>query len=232
MSRSALLNDRLRRIVLIALFGAISCTVMLLIRFPVAMLTLDIKDSVIILGGLYFGPIAAATLSVIVPLIELIVSDTGFYGLIMNVISTAAIAIPASLIYKHKKDFYGAILALAASVCAMVAVMMLANLLITPIYLTMLGTPTTAGDVMKMIPALLLPFNAVKGVLNAAVVLMLYKPLSGILQHMGLMKRSEKPFRFDMRTVIVSVVALVLIVLSFVVFFNVLGGSFQFGISA
>lgn len=232
MSRSALLNDRLRRIVLIALFGAISCTVMLLIRFPVAMLTLDIKDSVIILGGLYFGPIAAATLSVIVPLIELIVSDTGFYGLIMNVISTAAIAIPASLIYKYKKDFYGAILALAASVCAMVAVMMLANLLITPIYLTMLGTPTTAGDVMKMIPALLLPFNAVKGVLNAAVVLMLYKPLSGILQHMGLMKRSEKPFRFDMRTVIVSVVALVLIVLSFVVFFNVLGGSFQFGISA
>ncbi len=225
MSRSVRSGDSLRRIVLIALFGAISCVVMLLIRFPVMWLTLDIKDAVIVLAGLYFGPLAAVALSVIVPLIELIVSDTGFWGLIMNAISTAAFAIPASLIYKYKKDFYGAILALISGVAAMVSVMMLANLLITPIY-----TGMRIDEIQAWIPQLLLPFNAIKGVLNAALVMMLYKPLSGVLQRVGLMKRSDKPFRFDLRTVIVSLVALVLIVASFVVFFKVLGGSFQFGI--
>ncbi len=224
MSHSVLSRDKLRRIVLIALFGALSCVVMLLIRFPVMWLTLDIKDAVIVLAGLYFGPSAAVALSVIVPLIELMVSQTGFWGLVMNAISTAALAIPAGLIYKYKKDFWGAIIALVSGVAAMVSVMMLANLLITPIY-----TGMSVQEIQVWIPTLLLPFNVIKGILNAAFVLMLYKPLSDLLQRAGLMKKSEKPFRLDARTVIVSVVALILIIICFVVFFQIPGATFKFG---
>ena len=37
-------------------------------------------------------------------------------------------------------------------------------------------------EVVALIPSLLLPFNLIKGVLNAAMVLLLYKPLSRTLK--------------------------------------------------
>ena len=107
----------------------------------------------------------------------------------------------------------------------MVAAMMLFNLIVTPLYL---GTPV--GEVQALIPTLLLPFNAVKGVFNAALVLLFYKPLSGVMQRAGVIPRSSHPFRFDVRTVIVTVSALLLIGLSLAVIFGVLGGKFAFGI--
>ena len=48
----------------------------------------------------------------------------------------------------------------------------LVNLLITPIY-----TGFPRAQVAGMIPTLLLPFNLVKGTINAALVLILYKPI-------------------------------------------------------
>ncbi len=226
MSRSKLLNDRLRRIVLIALFGAISYVVMLVVHLPVSFLTMDVKDVVIALCGLYFGPPAALILSVLVPLIEMVtVSSTGLYGLVMNFLGTAAFSVTAAVIYKYKKTFLGAILGLVAGVCGMVAVMMAFNLLVTPYYMGV-----TVEVVQGLIPTLLLPFNFVKGILNAALVLLFYKPLSGVLQRAGVLPRSEHPLRFDARTLIVSIAALALVIASLIVVFTVLGGSFQFGI--
>ena len=225
MSRIRLDSTSLRRIVLIALFGAISYVLMLLVHFPVSFLTMDPKDAVITVAGLYFGPLSALTLSILVPLLELVsVSDTGLYGLVMNVLSTAAFSVTASLIYKYKKSFLGAILGLCSGVCLTVAVMMLFNLLVTPHYLGV-----AVGEVQKLIPTLLLPFNAVKGIFNASLVLLLYKPISGVMQRAGVLPPSKHPLRMSMRTVLVTVLALLLAVGSLCVIFLVLGGSFSFG---
>ncbi len=226
MSHSVMSRDKLRRIVLIALFGAISYAVMLVIHFPVSFLTLDVKDAVITLCGLYFGPAAAILLSILVPLLEMVtVSTTGLYGLVMNILSTASLAVTASVIYKYKKSLLGAILGLVSGVCGMVAVMMLFNLLVTPHYMGV-----TVSMVQGLIPTLLLPFNVVKGVLNVALVLLLYKPLSLVLQRAGVLPRSSHPYRMDARTVIVMIVSLALMIASLVIVFTVLGGSFQLGI--
>lgn len=225
MSRFRVSSDYLRRIVLIALFGALSYVLMLVVHLPVSFLTMDVKDVIIALAGLYFGPAAALILSVLVPLLELVtVSSTGLYGFLMNFLGTAMFAVTASLIYKYRKSFFGAIVGLVSGVAAMVATMMLFNLLVTPFYMGV-----TVDVVQGLIPTLLLPFNLVKGVLNAALVLLFYKPLSGVMQRAGILPRSAHPFRMDLRTVLVMSISLVLVIASLVVVFAVLGGSFAFG---
>ena len=187
MSRIRVNSISLRRIVLIALFGALSYALMLLVHFRVGFLTLDLKDAIITLAGLYFGPSAALILSVLVPLIEMVsVSDTQIYGFVMNFLGSASLSVTASLIYKYRKSFFGAIVGLCSGVAAMVATMMVFNLVVTPLYLGV-----AVAEVQAMIPTLLLPFNAVKGVFNASLVLLFYKPISGVMQRAGVLPRSE-----------------------------------------
>ena len=216
----------IRRLTMIGLFTALAYVVMVLIHFPVPpMLTLDLKDTVITLCGLCFGPLAAVFAGIVVPFLELItVSGTGVYGFVMNALGTLSFSVTVSLIYRFRKNMLGAVLGLVSGVFAMTAVMLLFNLVITPWYLHI-----SVAEVRQMIPTLLLPFNLVKAVLNAALVMLLYKPVSTALQRMGFLPRSEHSYRLDWRTVTAIVISLVLIVAAFVVVFQVLGGSFTFG---
>lgn len=218
---------KIRRLVIVAMFTALAYVVMLMIHFPVQFLTLDLKDAVITLCGLAFGPLSALFIAIAVPLLELVtgISSTGLYGLIMNIIGSVSFSLTVSLIYKRKKNFFSAILGLISGVLAMTAAMMVANLIITPLYNNI---PVSA--VRDMIPTLLLPFNLVKAVLNAALVMLLYKPVSTLLQKTGFLPKSEHKFRLDWRTVTVMIIALVLIVTSFIVIFQVLGGKFTWGV--
>lgn len=217
---------RLRRMIGVAIFTALAYVVMLLIHFPVSFLTLDAKDAVITLCGLCFGPLAALFSAVAVPLLEMVtVSSTGVYGFLMNAIGTASFAVTVSVIYKVRRNFWGAIIGLLSGVCVMTAVMMLFNLIVTPRYMHV-----DVAVVRNMIPKLLLPFNLVKAVFNAAVVLLLYKPISTALQKTGFLPQSESKLRWNVRTIVVTIVAAALMVGSIIVIFRVLGGSFKFGV--
>lgn len=234
-------NQNLRRIAMIAVFGAMAYVVMLFVHIPVSFLTLDLKDALITLCGLYFGPLSALVLSLLVPLLEFFtVSGTGVYGLIMNILGTMAFSLPVALIYKYKKSFTGAILGLFSGIFVMTGVMILANLWITPYYMG-----ATIATVVALIPKLLLPFNLVKSVLNAGIVLLLYKHLSKALRRAGFLPRSAdvsaEPVgetasapvsrRPILRTVLVTLAALLMIAASLVVIFAVLGGRIDIGIS-
>lgn len=215
-------SNKLRRIALIAVFGALAYALMLVVHFKVSFLTLDLKDTVIALAGLYFGPGAALSLSVLVPLLELIsVSDTGIYGFLMNFISTATFSLTASIIYRYKRSLIGAIVALMSAAAATVGVMMLFNLWVTPYYMGV-----SVEMVKSMIPTLLLPFNTVKSCMNVGFVLLLYKPISGVMQRMKLIEKSTPKTKLTWKTITVWVLALLLIVISLIVVFAVLGGSF------
>ena len=217
---------RLRRMIGVAIFTALAYVVMLLIHFPVSFLTLDAKDAVITLCGLCFGPLAALFSAVAVPLLEMVtVSSTGVYGFLMNAIGTASFAVTVSLIYKYRRNFLGAIIGLLSGVCVMTAVMMLFNLIVTPKYMHV-----DVATVKNLIPKLLLPFNLVKAVFNAAVVLLLYKPVSTALQRTGFLPQSDAKLRWNIRTIVVTVVAVVLMVGSLIIVFRVLHGSFRFGV--
>ena len=216
-----------KRVAMVAMFCALTYASMFVVKIPVQFLDLDIKDSLIVLCGLLFGPVSAAIISIVVPLLQFItISSTGWYGLIMNFLSSFFFSVVASVIYKYKKNFYGAILALVCGALSMTAVMMIANLLITPFYMTqVMNIPMSTADVAEMIPALLLPFNLTKGILNAAIVLLFYKPISNAMKKTGIIRQDinvSKNTIFSTKNIVISIIAVLVIVLSFAIIYFVL----------
>ncbi len=216
---------------MVAMFSALAfVSTVLCGYFPkvAGFLSLDIKDSIIVLCSLILGPISGLTIAILVPVLEsFTISATGWYGLIMNALSSATFVLVTGYVYKCRRTFYGAIVGLLAGVFSVTAIMMLANLFITPLYLTyVVGVPTDMSGVMKMIPTILLPFNLIKAILNAAIVLMFYKPLSNVLRKIGVIESStnvvSKNTRFTTRNILVNVISLAIIVLSLAIIFFVL----------
>jgi len=204
---------------IIAMFCALAYA-MTYIKLPVSFLSLEIKDSVIVLCTLIFGPLAGLKIAIIVPFLEMIThSSTGVYGLIMNILSSVTFAMVTGIIYKYKRSFYGAIFALLSGVFSVAAVMMFANLAITPLFMN-----APLEIVIKMIPTLLLPFNIIKPILNSAVVLMLYKPFSTVLKRTRIVEYGFSDTResntFNRRSIVVTLVSIAVIAISvcFVVF--------------
>lgn len=152
---------------------ALAYVVMMVIKVPVILfLKYEPKDVIITFGGFLYGPAAALIISAVVSFIEMLtVSDTGWIGFVMNVVSTAAFSCTAAAIYRKKHTLWGAILGLLSGVVAMVAVMIAWNYLLTPLYM---GTPR--ADIAEMLLPVFLPFNLLKGILNSAIILLLFRP--------------------------------------------------------
>jgi riboflavin transporter FmnP len=224
-------TEKIKRMTIIAMLAALAYVVHF-IHIPVAFLNLDFKDVVMTIGGMYFGPITGAVLSILVPLLEYPTSETGPYGLIMNIISSGTFVIVASLIYRFKKTMTGAIVALCSAVFSMVAVMMVANLFITPYYMSYAGI--TQQTIITLIPTTLLPFNAVKGILNAALTLCLYKPITTVIKKSGFGKKHTGTFELPdkqktlRRSIIVWIVGGIIAIAALCIIFFVLGGKLAF----
>lgn len=157
--------------------------------FPAApYLSIDPKDAIIAIGGCIFGPLEAVVMTVVVCLVEMVtISDSGIIGLIMNILSTSAFACVASLIYSKKRTLKGAVIGLITGVIVMSAVMLLWNYFVTPLYT---GAPREA--IVSMLPTVFLPFNLLKGSLNSAITLLLYKFAVTALQKARLLPRKEE----------------------------------------
>lgn len=180
----------IKQIVSIGMFCALAYVVMLLSKLiPISVagfLSLDFKDVIIAICGFIFGPISGLIVSVIVSLIEMItVSTTGPIGLLMNVLSTCAFVIPSSLIYRNRRKFSSAIIGLVVGALCMTCIMLLWNWLITPLYM---GVPREV--VVAMLIPTFLPFNLIKGGLNAAATILLYKPIITALRKARLVEAS------------------------------------------
>ena len=186
----------------IAMFSALAFIARLVFKIPVAgFLTFDIKDSVIALGGLVFGPVSGVVIALLVSLIEMIISETGPIGFVMNFVSSAVFAGVASAIYKMERSFNGAIIGLFSSVASTTVVMLMMNLLLTPIYQ---GVPRSV--VISMLPMLLL-FNFAKTLLNAAIIMLIYKPVVVALRKAKIVEGKRMDIKFDKQSVVTIVIA-------------------------
>ena len=186
-------SQRIRMIVTLGMLVAIAYVAMWVCK-PIpkvaGILQFDLKDMVIVIGGFLYGPLAAAVSSLVVALIEMVTaSTTGPFGLLMNFLSTASFCVTASFIYKRRRTQVGAVVGLTAGVVVMAAVMVLWNFLITPIYMV----NVTREQIIPMLPTVFLPFNLVKGGLNMAAALLLYKPVVGALRAAKLAPESDSP---------------------------------------
>ena len=222
-------SQKVKKLTIIALFCAMSFIVSIILPIKVMFLTLDFKDTISTICGMFFGPVSGLVCATIVPFLEYFTtgSATREYGLIMNLLSSITFVGVSTLIYKYKKTIWGAIIGLVTAVFATVAVMLVANLYITPFYMGV-----TQDVVVDLIPKLILPFNLVKTILNAGITMLIYKPVSKVLKRMGLAKSNSSVKDANTvvnsasktRSLIVTVVSAIIIVIAFLILFLVLGG--------
>ena len=177
-------------------------------RIPLVLfLKYDPKDVIIAIGGLIYGPITSLFITVTVSIIQMVtISGTGILGCMMNMISSCSFACTTALIYQRKRRLSGAICGLLCGWGCQVVVMMLWNYLIAPIYM---GYSREAVAAL-LLPAFL-PFNFIKGGLNAAITMLLYKPVVTVLRRVGLidMFPNQGKMRIHLGVVLASLFVLV-----------------------
>ena len=182
-------NQNTKKLTVLAMLAALSYVVLCFLRFPVVLfLKYEPKDVIITIGGFLYGPLAAFAVSVVVSFLEMLtISDTGWIGMVMNILSTCSFACTASYFYKKRHTLSGAVTGLLTGIVLMVALMLGWNYLLTPLYMGQ-----SRADVAAMLVPVFLPFNLIKGGLNGAITALLYRPLVRGLRRTGLFPESNR----------------------------------------
>jgi riboflavin transporter FmnP len=180
-------NSSTKKLTTLAMLCAMAYTIAATATmFPgvIEFLRFDPKDVVLLFGGFIYGPLAALMMAVVVALLEMItISPEGYWGCLMNVISSASFVCTASFIYHRRKTLGGAITGLIVGVLLMTAMMTLWNWLVVPEYK---GWPRAV--VADMLIPVFIPFNLFKGGLNAVLTMMLFKPVTTALVKLDLIE--------------------------------------------
>ena len=177
------LNVKSRTLMLAKMALMVAITVICtFVHFPILpmapFLEFEVSDIPILISGFVFGPIQGLVIGIVSILLRALIMSppSGPYGLLMHIIAIGVFVFVASAIYKKFKTRKWGLLSLIIGGLCMTAVMIPANLIITPLFL---GMPV--GVIQAMILPILLPFNLLKMAINTAVVFLLYKRLSPFL---------------------------------------------------
>lgn len=218
-------TGRIKAVSAMAMLTALAVVADIFLRIPNigGFLTYEPKDVILTIGAFIFGTIPGLIMSLVVCLVEMVtISTTGPIGLIMNFLSSAVFVGVASVIYHRKKTMSRAIIGLASGSLSMIAVMLLWNYIMTPIYM---GVPREA--VLELFVPVLIPFNAIKAALNSAIVLLLYKGVVTALRKSRLVPTRENNSGENKRIntiilLIVSALAVVTLLLVLLIFAGVI----------
>jgi len=191
--------SRTKYIVLIAMITAMAYILgfFIQIRFmppPATFLAYDPKDTIIVVGGFLFGPVAALVISLVLAFTEMIThSPTGYLGMLMNFSASAAFAVPAALMYKRMRNIWGVIIGLIIGSLFATAIMLYLNYLIVPLFMPFV----TREQVVDMLIPTFLPFNLIKTGINSAIVIIIYKPIFIALKAAGVLEKTDKTDKID-----------------------------------
>ncbi len=173
--------------------------VLMLLDFNVPLMPgfikLDFSDLPELIASFSLGPISGAVVCLLKNLFHLIVSNTVGIGEMSNFMIGCAFVVPAGLIYKHRKDFGGAIIGSLVGVVSMALICVLSNYFIVyPLYGTVLNFSTETilemyqtvlPSVDNLFSALIifnLPFTFIKGLANSLITFAIYKRISPIIK--------------------------------------------------
>lgn len=163
-----------RRIAVTALFCAVAAVCTLLLEFPllpgVTWLKYDPSGIVALLAGFFYGPATGVVVSIL-PYFVHFATSSGIYGVIMAVLATLSLVLPASLYYRGHHTMRGLITGLVIGGVVCLAACIVGNIIVTPLYA---GMPV--DQVIALIVPALLPFNLIKIVINCVVSALLVKP--------------------------------------------------------
>jgi riboflavin transporter FmnP len=181
-----------RKLTTMAIMAALSVALVALIHFPifpaVSFMEYDPADIAILICGFAFGPVAGICVTAVAALIQglTVSAASGIYGIIMHILATGTYVTVATLIYKKHKTKKGAALGLVFGTLSMAAIMVPANLIITPYFM---GAPVAA--IVSLMPFIVL-FNLIKAGANGAITFFVYKSISKLLYKLDVKEVDEK----------------------------------------
>ncbi len=199
-----------RTLTLIALLAALSA-VLMTINFPLPFappfLKFDIAEFPSLFAGFFLGPAAGVIVIMLKNILKLLLqgTETAYVGEIMNALGSILFTLPASFIYKYRKNIKGAQIALITATLFSSLTWIPLNLFIGfPMYGTLYGL--TTGDIVAMATKVnplitstftimlfgILPFNLVKLTATSLVTWWMYKRTGNHLRPLiGLSEKSN-----------------------------------------
>ena len=188
--------SKTRKLTATGMLCALAYVAVLVGRIPLVLfLKYDPKDVVIVIGGFIFGPLTSLAVSLIVSVVQMVtISANGILGCMMNVISSCSFACTAAYVYKKKRTLSGALFGLFCGCVCQVVTMMPWNYLLLPAFL---------------------PFNVIKGGLNAAITMILYKPVVTVLRRSDLIgsERDSEKMRINIGVLLAALMVIATCVL-------------------
>lgn len=164
-----------RRIAITALLCALAF-ITSFIEFPIfplaPYLKYDPSGVIALVGGMLFGPVTGCVIVVLSWFLHLLVTFN-FYGVLMAILANLFLTLPLILIWRFKKTMVSFVIAAILASCISVAVSIVGNLFVTPLY-----TSVSLQDVIAMILPILTPFNLVRCVLNCIITGAVFTPIA------------------------------------------------------
>ena len=172
--------------------------ILMFIEFPIPMLIpsfvkMDFSDLPALLGAFALGPVYGVVISFMKNLLHIVIkgTSTACVGELCNFLLGVTFVVPAGLFYKLRKT---AIIGAIAGAAAMAVFSVPSNYFITyPAYVQFYHMPLeailgmyqailpSADSLIKCLVIFNMPFTLVKGLLDAVLCMLIYKPLSPIL---------------------------------------------------
>lgn len=200
-----------KMIVRIAVFGAVAAILYVVpfLSFNIPLFPFFLKfhfDEIpLLIAGFAYGPWVAIGATLIRALIKLPfdIGETLGVGVLADLLFSIAFIVPASILYKYKRTFVGALIGIGVGTLCQLIVAIFGNVYaMIPFYLFLYGIDE--ASMLKAINAAaiwklsdlkwsyafiaVLPFNAIKDAIVIIVTLLVYKPLRRIIN-----KVNEKP---------------------------------------
>lgn len=191
-------RNSLRRLVTVAILGAVS-TVLMYLEFPLPFLIppfvkFDFADVPALLAAYSMGPISGALVCLLRCTLHLLVTHSAGVGELANLILGCCLVVPAGIINKMKQTRGGAIVGACIGTVIMTGASLPVNIFITyPFYMKVLGITEEAmldlyrviipstKDLVSALTIFNMPFTFLKGAVAAAVTLVIHKQISRLI---------------------------------------------------
>ncbi len=191
-------HTRIRELTVTAMLCAVA-TILMFLDFSLPMVIpsfvkMDVSELPALLASFSLGPVYGIAVCLVKNILNVIFhGSTGGIGELCNFLIGASFVGTAGLIYRFHKTRKGAVIAALVGAVVMAVVSVPVNYFLSyPVYAAMFGgidaiiaayqelRPGTNG-LMECLLVFNMPFTLVKGLLNAAICFLIYKPLSPIL---------------------------------------------------
>ena len=190
-------TKRTRALTGTAMLAAVA-TILMYMEFPIpimpAFIKMDISELPALIASFAYGPLSGIAVCLIKNLIKLPSTSTAAVGELFNFVMGALFVGVAGIVYKKNKTRKGAIIGAVAGALIMALVSLPYNYVVVyPAYVVMYHLPLEAiigmyqainPNVNGLLACLItfnVPFTFVKGMVDALLCFLIYKPLSPIL---------------------------------------------------